>query len=75
MKTALKYAFIYVVAAFVWSCGEYFTGLQSTRVALHPYFVTPYYFLLTGVIYYLAVREKELWMVGRSVLEKSLSLA
>ena len=55
---ALKYAIIYVVAAFVWSCVEYFTGLQSTRVALHPYFVTPFYFLLTGVIYYLAIREK-----------------
>ena len=58
MKTALKFAIIYVVAAFLWSCVEYFTGLQSTRIALHPYFVTPYYLLLTGVIYYLAVREK-----------------
>ena len=58
MKTALKYAFIYLVVAFVWSCVEYFTGLQSTRIALYPYFGTPFYLLLTRVIYYLAVRER-----------------
>lgn len=58
MSNAIKYALIYVIAAFAWSCVEYLTGLQSTRIALHPYFVTPFYLLLTGVIYYLAVKEK-----------------
>ena len=58
MEILLKYAIVYVVAAFVWSCVEYFSGLQSKRVAMHPYFVTPFYVLLTGVIYYLCVREK-----------------
>lgn len=58
MSNAIKYALIYVIAAFAWSCVEYLTGLQPTRIALHPYFVTPFYLLLTGVIYYLAVKEK-----------------
>jgi hypothetical protein len=65
MKTELKYAILYVIAAFAWSCIEFLTGLQSTRIALHPYFVTPFYLLLTAIIYYLAIREKRARLAGR----------
>jgi hypothetical protein len=72
MKTELKYAAIYVIASFVWSCLEYLTGLQSTRIGLHPYFVTPFYILLTAVIYYLAIREKRASLSGKITFGKGL---
>jgi hypothetical protein len=65
MWTELKFAIVYVVAAFVWSYFEYLSGLQSSRIALHPYFVTPFYVLLTGVIYYFASREKRVRAGGK----------
>jgi hypothetical protein len=65
MKTEFKFAIIYAVASFAWSCVEYFSGLQSSRIALHPYFVTPFYILLTGIVYYLAVREKRALSGGK----------
>jgi hypothetical protein len=72
MKTELKFAVIYVVASFVWSCVEYLTGLQSTRIGLHPYFVTPFYILLTGAVYYLAIREKRASLSGKLGFGKAL---
>ena len=72
MKTELKFAIIYVVASFLWNCIEYLTGLQSTRIGLHPYFVTPFYILLTAIVYYLAVREKRAGLSGKIGFGKAL---
>jgi hypothetical protein len=58
MKTELKFAIIYVVISFLWNCLEYFAGLQDKYIDIHPYVVTPFYLLLTVIIYYLNIREK-----------------
>lgn len=58
MKTEFKFAIIYVVISFLWNCLEYFAGLQDKYIDIHPYFVIPFYLLLTVIIYYLNIREK-----------------
>lgn len=72
MKTEIKFAILYVLASFIWSCIEYLTGLESTHINLHPYFVTPFYILLTAVIYVLAVREKRASLGGRITFSKAV---
>jgi len=72
MKTEIKFAFLYVIASFIWSCLEYLTGLESTHINLHPYFVTPFYVLLTAVIYVLAIREKRANHGGSISFSKAL---
>jgi hypothetical protein len=73
MKTEIKFAILYVVASFLWSCIEYFTGLESTHINLHPYFVTPFYVLLTAVIYILALREKRAILGGKVTFGKAFA--
>src|SRR4030095_1377803 len=58
MKTEIKYALIYVFASFIWDCIEYAAGLHSARIDIHPYFVTPFFIILTIGIFIFAIREK-----------------
>jgi len=66
MKTELKYAVIFVFLSLAWNCLEFFAGLQDKYIELHPYFVTPFFILMTSVIYYLAIREKK-WIQYRRI--------
>lgn len=58
MKIIFKYAVIFVILSFVWNCLELAVGLQGKYISIHPYFVTPFFIILTSVIYYLALRDK-----------------
>lgn len=63
---------MYVIASFIWSCIEYLSGLETTHINLHPYFVTPFYILLTAAIYILAVREKRASLGGSITFGKAM---
>lgn len=65
MKTELKYAVIFVVLSFLWNCFEYIAGLHGKYIAVHPYLVTPFFLIMTGVIYYFDIREKKQIEYGR----------
>lgn len=72
MKIEIKYALIYLIASFIWSCIEFTSGLESKYIAFHPYFVTPFYLILTGVIYFYSLREKRTALQGKLTFRKGL---
>ncbi|MEO8211205.1 MAG: DUF4199 domain-containing protein [bacterium] len=71
MKTEIKYAVIFVIASFIWNCIEYVAGLQSSYINLHPFFVTPFFILLTILIYLFALREKRAVLGGKITFGKA----
>lgn len=58
MKTLVKFALIFVVLSFIWNCAEYAMGLHDDHINIHPYFVTPFFLIITAVIYYIALSSK-----------------
>lgn len=58
MKTLVKFALIFVVLSFIWNCAEYAMGLHDDHINIHPYFVTPFFLIMTAVIYYFALSSK-----------------
>jgi hypothetical protein len=71
MKIEIKYAFIYVAVSFVWNCVEYMTGLQKQYIHLHPYFVTPFFIILTVIIYYWALNGKRAKFYGKLTFSRA----
>lgn len=71
MKTEIKYALIFVIISFLWNCLEFLTGLQSYYINLHPYFVTPFFIILTILIYYFAIQEKRKSLDGKITFGKA----
>jgi len=71
MKTELKYAVIFVAASFLWNCLEFAVGLQGKHIDIHPYFVTTFFIVLTGLVYYLAITEKRGSLLGRITFLKA----
>ncbi|MEO8665281.1 MAG: DUF4199 domain-containing protein [Ignavibacteria bacterium] len=71
MKTEIKFALIFVILSFIWNIIEYAAGLHSTHISIHPYFVTPFFIILTVVIYLLAIREKRKNSGGQITFSKA----
>jgi len=72
MKTEIKFAIIFVLISFIGNCIEFATGLQSTNIHLHPFFVTPFFIILIALIYLLALREKRNELGGKITFRKAL---
>jgi len=72
MKTEIKFAIIFVIISFIWNCIEFATGLQSTYINLHPFFVTPFFIILIVLIYLFALREKRNELGGKLTLGRAI---
>ncbi|MEO8446199.1 MAG: DUF4199 domain-containing protein [bacterium] len=72
MKTEIKFAVIFVIISFIWNIIEFVAGLHSTYISIHPYFVTPFFLILTTAIYTLALREKRKELNGKITFGKAI---
>ena len=71
MKTEIKYALIFVIISFVWNIIEFVAGLHSTYINIHPYFVTPFFIILTAAIYICALTAKRKELGGKITFGKA----